>query len=109
MKFSEKSEEQFVDLITWAAYSENPSQNGSKPLIIFYDDEPTNDVLPKVHRPLLTVEMPRHFPYESNKRVLWNYNCNYTHETSVDDLTGVGNLTRTGRFYGHDKVAQEKS
>ena len=65
-----------------------------------------NDALPKVHKPLLTVEVPK--PYGSNKMVFRNYNCNYTHETSVDDLTGVGNMTRTGRFYGHDKVAQEK-
>ena len=69
IEFSKKSEEQFVNVITRAAYAENPSQNGPKPLIIFYDDEPMNDVLPKMHKPLLTVEVPKPFPYESNKRV----------------------------------------
>ena len=106
MKFLKRPEE--VDVITGATYSKNPSQNGPTPLIIFYNDEPENDALLKVPKSLLIVEVPKSFPYESNKMVPWNYNCNYTHETSVDDLTSVGNMTRTGRFYGHDKVAQEK-
>ena len=29
----------------------------------------------------------------------WDYNCNYTHQTAVNDLTGVGGLTRSGLCY----------
>ena len=62
-----KIEEQFVNVITDATYSKNPSQNEPKLLIIFYDYEPMNDALPEVHKPFLTVEVPKSFPYESNK------------------------------------------
>ena len=29
----------------------------------------------------------------------WDYNCNYTHQTAVNDLTGVGGITRSGLCY----------
>ena len=55
--------------------------------------------MPKVPIPILVVEVPRHFPYESQKAVPWDYNCNYTHQTDVNDLIGVGGLTWSGRCY----------
>ena len=55
--------------------------------------------LPKVPIPVLLVEVPKFFPYESQKAVPWDYNCNYTHQTAINDLTGVGVLTRSERCY----------
>ena len=36
----------------------------------------------------------------------WDYNCNYTHQIVVNDLTGVGGLTQSGRCYALD-LAEE--
>ena len=56
--------------------------------------------LPKVPILVLLVEeIPKPFPYASQKAVPWDYNCNYTHQTTVNDLTGVGGLTRSGHCY----------
>ena len=41
----------------------------------------------------------------------WDYNCNYTHQTTVTDLTGVGGITQSRCCYAPDmveKVAPEK-
>ena len=43
--------------------------------------------------------------------VPWDYHCNYTNEATVTDLTGVGGITCSGRFYlptTKDKVMLEK-
>ena len=53
---------------------------------------------------MLVVEVPRLFPYESQKAISWDYNCNYTHQTAVNDLTGVGGITRSGRCYAPSLV-----
>ena len=55
--------------------------------------------LPKVPIPILLVEVPKPFLYESQKVVPWDYNCNYTYQIVVNDLIGVGGLTRSGRCY----------
>ena len=50
-------------------------------------------------------------PYESDKAISWDYNCNYTHQTAVNDLTGVRGITWSGRCYAlslAEKVAPEK-
>ena len=41
----------------------------------------------------------------------WDYNCNYTNQTTVIDLTGIGGITRSGHSYALDmveKVTSEK-
>ena len=57
------------------------------------------------------VKVPRPFPYESQRTVPWDYNCNYTHQTTVNDLTSVGGITQSGRCYAPSlakKVAPEQ-
>ena len=69
------------------------------------------DEMPKVSTLVLMVEVPRSFPYESQKTVSWDYNCNYTHQTAATNLTGVGGITRNGRCHAPDmveKVGSEK-
>ena len=65
--------------------------------------------MPKVPVPILVVEVPRPFPYESQKAIPQDYN--YTHQTVINDLTGVEGNTRSGHCYAPDiaeKVAFEK-
>ena len=67
--------------------------------------------MPKVSTSVLVVEVPRHIPYESQKVVPWDYNCNYTNQTAATDLTSVGGITQSRHFYAPDiveKVALEK-
>ena len=57
------------------------------------------------------VEVPRPFLYESQKAVPWNYNCNYTHQTTTTELTDIGGITRNECCYALDmaeKVTIEK-
>ena len=48
---------------------------------------------------MLVVEVPRPFPYESEKEIPWDYNFNYTHQTNVNDLTSVEGITRSDWCY----------
>ena len=88
-----------INVITDTMYSGTPSTNGPRPITIFHDNEAAITELPKVPIQVLIVEIPRPFLYESQKVVPWDYNCNYTHQTAINDLTGVGGLTRSGRCY----------
>ena len=57
------------------------------------------------------IEVPKPFPYTSNKTIPWDYHCNYANETAAINLTGVGGITRTGCVYMPaitDKVAPER-
>ena len=85
-----------INIITGTTYSGTPSSTGPRPIIIFHENETARTEVPKVPIPILVVEVPRAFPYESDKAIPWDYNCNYTHQTVVNDLTGVGGLTRSG-------------
>ena len=41
----------------------------------------------------------------------WDYICNYTHQTTITDLTGIGGITQSERCYAPnmaEKVALEK-
>ena len=92
-------EDSFVNVITGTMYSGTPSSNGPRPITIFHDNETVGMELPKVPVPTLLVEVPKPFPYASQKAVPWDYNCNYTHQTTVNDLTSVGGLTQIGRAH----------
>ena len=52
-----------------------------------------------MHQPKQTVEVPSPFPYMDNKMVPWNYNCNYVREATVEKISGIGGMTRSGRCY----------
>ena len=100
-----------INVITGTTYSGTSSSTGPKSITIFHDNEIAITEMPKVPIPVLVVEVPRPFPYESQKVIPWDYNCNYTHQIAVNDLIGVGGLTRSGRCYAPDmveKVALEK-
>ena len=88
-----------------------PSSTGPRSITIFHDNEVARDEMLEVLTPVLVIEVPRPFPYESQKVIPWDYNCNYTHQTTVTDLTGVRGIARSGRYYAPnvvEKVALEK-
>ena len=95
-----------INVITGTTYSETPSSIGLRPIIIFHDNEATRDEVPKISTPVLMVEVPRPFPYESQKAVPWDYHCNCIHQTAATDLIGVGGITRSGYCYA--PVMEEK-
>ena len=80
-------------------YSGTPSSIGPRPITIFHDNEAAKMELSKVLISILLIEVPKPFPYASQKAVPWDYNCNYTHQTAVNDLTSVGGLTQSGCCY----------
>ena len=80
-------------------YSGSSSSISLRPITIFHDNETVATELPKVPTLVLLVEIPKPFPYASQKVVPWDYNCNYTHQTDINDLTDVGGLTWSGRCY----------
>ena len=91
-------EDSSINVITSTMYSGTLSSTGPRPITIFHDNEAAGMELPKVSVPILLVKVPKPFPYESQKAVPWDYNCNYTHQTVVNELTGVGGLTQSGRY-----------
>ena len=92
-------EDSSVNVITGMMYSGAPSSTGPRSITIFHDNKVAGMEVPKVPTPVLLVEVPKPFPYTFQKAVPWNYDCSYTHQTDVNDLTGVGGLTRSGRCY----------
>ena len=54
-----------INVITGTTYSRTPSSVDPKPIIIFHDNEVARAEVPKVSIPILMVEVPRPFPYES--------------------------------------------
>ena len=106
-----KSNNPSIDVITGTTYSMTLLSTGPRSIIIFHDNEATRDEMPKVSTPVLVVEVPRPFPYKSQKVVPWDYNCNYTDQTTTTDLICVGGITRSRRCYAPDmieKVTPEK-
>ena len=73
------SEGSSINVIMGTTYSGTPSSTGPKRITIFYDNEAARTEMPKVSIPVLVVEVSRPFPYESQKAILWDYNCNYIH------------------------------
>ena len=103
--------EHSIDVIIGTTYSENLSSSGPRPITICHDNLPVKVEVSEALKPVLVIEVPKPFPYTSNKTVPWDYRCNYASETTVIDLTSVGGITRSGRIYVPtiaDKVALEK-
>ena len=95
IEFSE-SNDPSIDVITCTTYSRTLLSTGPKSITIFHNNEAVRDEMPKASIPELVVEVPRPFPYESQKAVPYDYNYNYTHQTVVNDLTGVGGIIEIG-------------
>ena len=68
LEFSE-SNDLSIDVITSTTYSGTPSSTGPRSIIIFHDNEAAKDKVPQVSTLILVVEVPRPFPYESQKAV----------------------------------------
>ena len=60
-----KSIDPSICVITCTMYSRTPLSTGLRPIMIFHDNEVAKDEMPKVSTPVLVVEVPRPFPYES--------------------------------------------
>ena len=110
IEFSSKGEH-FINVITNTTYSGNPSPNGLRPITIFHDNSHVKVETSEAPKPVLVIEVPKPFPYTSNKTVPWDYRYNYANEMAATDLTGVRGITRSGRVYMPtimDKVTLEK-
>ena len=59
------SEGSSIDVITGTTYSDTLSSTGPRPITIFHENEAARTELPKVPIPVLVVEVPKSFPYES--------------------------------------------
>ncbi|EOY05656.1 Gag-pro-like protein [Theobroma cacao] len=111
IEFYEEVEENLVGTINGDTPTEVASSsfkgNKPKPLTIFYEENrsPMNDTFPTMIRSGITIEVPSPFPYKSDKAVPWNYECNIlgtassSPQASLEDLTSVGGITRSGRCY----------
>ena len=105
-----KSIDPSIDVITGTTYLGTSSSNGHRAITIFHDNEAAKVEMLEVSAPVLVKKVIDLF-HTNHKTVLWDYNCNYTHQTAATDLTGVGGITRSGRCYAPDmaeKVVSEK-
>ena len=59
------SEGSSINVITGTTYSGTPSSTDPRPITIFHDNEAARIELHKVPIPVLVVEVPKPFPYES--------------------------------------------
>ena len=59
------SKDSSINVITGTIYFGTPTSTGPKPITIFHDNEAAKTELPKVPIPILVVEVPRPFSYES--------------------------------------------
>ena len=58
-----------INVITGTTYSGTPSSTGPRPITIFHDNEVAKAEMPKVSTPILVLEVPKPFPYESQKAI----------------------------------------
>ena len=61
--------EHFINVITGTTYSGNPSPNRPRPITIFYNNLPMNEETFEALKSVLVIEVPKPFPYTSNKTV----------------------------------------
>ena len=97
IEFSRKVIEESVNVIIDTRFVGESSFEGSKPLTIFFKDDPILVANMTMHSPKLTVGVPSSFPCTGNKMVPWSYNCNCVNESSVANISGIGGMTRNER------------
>ena len=61
--------EHSVNVIIGTTYLGNPSPNRPRPITIFHDNLPVKDETFEAPKPVLVIEVPKLFPYKSNKMV----------------------------------------
>ena len=80
-----------------------PLYGRNRPLILY--GKPSSKVSSLTPTPKLVVEVPKPFPYKSNKAIPWKYKNQVvmirelTPSTATMELSGVSHLTRSGRCY----------
>ena len=95
-----------------------------KPLIIYYKGGNQTKAAPQPSALKIIVKVLAPFHYQNDKAVPWRYTCNVTtprslvipfssestSEQTINDITGVGGMTRSGRCYapGLMGVGQEE-
>ena len=98
-------------------------EEAPKPFVIYYrggGQQATKDA-PHVPTPKLVVKVPAPFCYINDKAVPWNYSSQAVMQDpqaaveqkpgkSVNDITGTGGMTRSGRCYAQltQKQGKEK-
>ena len=70
-------------MITDTTYLGDPSPNGPKPITIFHDNMLVKEETSETPKPILVIEVPKPFPYMSNKIVPWDYRYNYANEIAI--------------------------
>ena len=98
IEFSSNGEHS-INVITCTTYSGNPLPNGPRPITIFHDNLSVKKGTFETPKSILVIEVPKPFPYTSNKTVPWDYRCNYANETAAIDLIGIRGITRSGHIY----------
>ena len=68
IEFSE-SNDPSINVITGTTYSRTPLSIDPRPIIIFHDNKAARVEVPKISALVLVVEVPRPFPYESQKAI----------------------------------------
>ena len=58
-----------INVIMGTTYSRTPSSTSPRPITIFHENETARAEAPKVSAPVLVVEVPRPFLYESQKAI----------------------------------------
>ena len=104
LEFCGKMEEQNVSVLL--------KEEASKPLIFYYRGRGQQAIkkAPHARTPKLVVKVPALFRYKSDKAVPWNYSSQAVmqeqqavveqkSEKSVNDIAGMGGITRSGRCY----------
>ena len=64
-----KSNGPSINVITGTTYLRTPSSTGPRSITIFHDNDAARAKVPKVSAPVLVLEVPRPFPYESQKAI----------------------------------------
>ena len=98
-RFVSQNQKDNPSMLSRALPIQRPHHQTSPTITIFHDNKPVKDKVPKASKPVLIVEVPRPFPYMSERMVSWRYQCNYTNEAAAADLMGVEGMTRSGHCY----------
>ena len=106
IEFCRKVEGNMV-AVTQEGSSGNGQQEGMpKPLIIYYKRGHQTKIAPQPSAPKLVVKVPTLFHYQDDKAVFWRYgpliilvHADNTSNETVNDITGIGGMTRSGRCY----------
>ena len=61
--------EHSIDVIISTSYSGDPSLNGLRPITIFHNNVLVNEETSETPKSVLVIEVPKPFPYTSNKMI----------------------------------------